>query len=392
MSTDKPRSTVATRMSGIREDWLAKAREEILEPDLPIVDPHHHLWDFPAHRYLLPDLLADTGSGHKIESTVFIECTACYRADGPPELRTLGETEFVNGIAAMSASGGYGPTRAAAGIVGLVDLTWARAPRRCCAPTWRRRGRASKASVTRPPGRTRRPRSTTATPTLPRISIATTQSSAKGSRRSGGSASVSTPGSITPRSRISPRSHALSRTADRARSCRRSAGARLVCGQARRDLRRLEGGYPELASCPNVYMKLGGLGMRINGFQFHHRDRPPSSEELAAPGGPTSRPASRPTARPAACSRATSPSTRSPAPTPSTGTPSSAWRQVPRHGTRPCCSATPRGASTGSTEFDSAGAHGTGPDHVFPFAARGSKKSCEGTRHTQKDTQPWFNA
>ena len=123
MSTPKPHSTVATRMSGIREDWLRLTQEEVLEPDLAIVDPHHHLWDFPSHRYLLPDLLADTGSGHKIETTVFIECTACYRADGPPELRTLGETEFVNGIAAMSASGAYGPTRVAAGIVGLVDLT-----------------------------------------------------------------------------------------------------------------------------------------------------------------------------------------------------------------------------------------------------------------------------
>ena len=74
--TEKPQTTVATRMSGIREDWLRLTQEEILEPDLPIVDPHHHLWDFPSHRYLLPDLLADTGSGHKIESTVFIECTA----------------------------------------------------------------------------------------------------------------------------------------------------------------------------------------------------------------------------------------------------------------------------------------------------------------------------
>ena len=123
MSTPKPHTTIATRMSGIREDWLAKTKEEILEPDLAIVDPHHHLWDFPTHRYLLPELLADTNSGHKIESTVFIECTACYRAGGPEELRSLGETEFVNGISAMSASGAYGPTRVAAGIVGLVDLT-----------------------------------------------------------------------------------------------------------------------------------------------------------------------------------------------------------------------------------------------------------------------------
>ena len=100
---EKPQTTIATRMSGIREDWLRLTQEEILEPDLPIVDPHHHLWDFPSHRYLLPELLADTGSGHRIEQTVFIECTAMFRADGPPEMRTLGETEFVNGIAAMSA-------------------------------------------------------------------------------------------------------------------------------------------------------------------------------------------------------------------------------------------------------------------------------------------------
>src|SRR5262249_159331 len=116
----KPESTVATRMSGIREDWLALNREEILDPELAIADPHHHLWDFPSHRYLLGELLADTGSGHQIDSTVFIECTACYRNDGPPALKTLGETEFVNGIAAMAASGGYGPTRVAARIVGLV--------------------------------------------------------------------------------------------------------------------------------------------------------------------------------------------------------------------------------------------------------------------------------
>jgi predicted TIM-barrel fold metal-dependent hydrolase len=118
----KPHSTVGSRMAGISEDWLAKTPEPVLEPDLEIIDPHHHLWDFPEHRYLLPDLLADTNSGHKIISTVFLECTACYRADGPENLRPVGEVEFVNGIAAMSASGGYGPTRVAAGIVGFAEL------------------------------------------------------------------------------------------------------------------------------------------------------------------------------------------------------------------------------------------------------------------------------
>jgi len=114
--------------------------EAILEPELPIVDPHHHLWDRrtyatptvtehpfmtaiePAKRYLLDELMADTGSGHNVVSTVFVECGAFYKADGPVEMRVVGETEFVNGVAAMSASGLYGEFRACAGIVGRADL------------------------------------------------------------------------------------------------------------------------------------------------------------------------------------------------------------------------------------------------------------------------------
>ena len=98
-------------------------KEEILEPDLPICDPHHHLWDHPNSRYLLDELLLDTGSGHNVVSTVFVECASMYRADGPEAMKPVGETEFVNGVAAMSASGRYGPIRACAGIVSLADLT-----------------------------------------------------------------------------------------------------------------------------------------------------------------------------------------------------------------------------------------------------------------------------
>jgi L-fuconolactonase len=97
--------------------------EEILDPARPICDPHHHLWDHPGRRYLLDELLADTGSGHNVVSTVFVECMSMYRAGGPAELRPVGETEFVNGVAAMSASGGFGPTRVASGIVSFADLT-----------------------------------------------------------------------------------------------------------------------------------------------------------------------------------------------------------------------------------------------------------------------------
>ena len=97
--------------------------EEILEPARPICDPHHHLWDHPGRRYLLDELLADTGSGHNVVSTVFVECMSMYRAGGAAELRPVGETEFVNGVAAMSASGGFGPSRVARGIVSFADLT-----------------------------------------------------------------------------------------------------------------------------------------------------------------------------------------------------------------------------------------------------------------------------
>ena len=108
------------------DHWLALVQEDTIEPDLPICDPHHHLWDHRYERveprYLLDELLADLNSGHNVVSTVFVQCTAMHRADGPEAMRPVGETEFVNGIAAMSASGAYGSCRVAAGIVGTVDL------------------------------------------------------------------------------------------------------------------------------------------------------------------------------------------------------------------------------------------------------------------------------
>ena len=104
------------------EAWLREVSEPIIDPDLPICDPHHHLWDRNGYRYLLHELLADIQSGHRIVSTVHIECASMYRARGPEALRPVGETEFVNGIAAMSASGDFGETEVAAGIVGFADL------------------------------------------------------------------------------------------------------------------------------------------------------------------------------------------------------------------------------------------------------------------------------
>jgi len=128
----------------VRHDWFDRRREAIIEPELPIVDPHHHLVDRPeTGRYLLPDLLADTDSsqrseaapdavsassagarsGHNITATVYLEWLSMYRAQGPAELRPVGEIEFANGVAAMAGSGTYGETRVCAGIVGYADLT-----------------------------------------------------------------------------------------------------------------------------------------------------------------------------------------------------------------------------------------------------------------------------
>jgi L-fuconolactonase len=106
----------------VRNDWLARRKEPILEPGLPIIDPHHHLWDRDRWRYLLDDLLADTNAGHNIIATVFVQARAMHRADGPEEMKPVGEVEFVNGIAAMAASGIYGKIRACAGIVGHADM------------------------------------------------------------------------------------------------------------------------------------------------------------------------------------------------------------------------------------------------------------------------------
>ncbi|MGE0761243.1 MAG: amidohydrolase, partial [Pirellulaceae bacterium] len=105
------------------QEWLSKYSEAASDPDIPIVDAHHHVWDVAGWRYMFDDLLADVRSGHRIVSSVFVQCYSMYRKEGPKELRACGETEFANGIAAMSASGMYGEARLCEGIVGTANLT-----------------------------------------------------------------------------------------------------------------------------------------------------------------------------------------------------------------------------------------------------------------------------
>ncbi|MFV0294529.1 MAG: amidohydrolase family protein, partial [Hyphomicrobiaceae bacterium] len=123
MTTDQG-ETAYGRIFPPRQDWLDKApHEEAIEPGLAIVDTHHHLWDWPERgRYMTEELLADTGDGHNVEATVFIECRFAYREDGPPEMRSVGEVAEVARIAA-DADRRFGTgTSVAAGIVGYADL------------------------------------------------------------------------------------------------------------------------------------------------------------------------------------------------------------------------------------------------------------------------------
>ncbi len=129
------RKTKFGRIFPPREEWLAKAPPEpIIDPDLPIIDTHHHLWhrtgggagdswEVPSFRYLLHEFLADCATGHNVVGSVFLQCHSMYRKDGPPQMRPVGETEFVAGIAAMSESGTFGPARVCNAIVGGLDMT-----------------------------------------------------------------------------------------------------------------------------------------------------------------------------------------------------------------------------------------------------------------------------
>ena len=118
------RSTSFGRIDKPHQPWLdLQPYEEALRPDLPIIDPHHHLWDYPNYRYLLPEFVSDLSGGHKILATIYAECVSMYRDRGPERMKPLGEIEFAVGEAAQSASGLHGGTQVAHAIIGFADLT-----------------------------------------------------------------------------------------------------------------------------------------------------------------------------------------------------------------------------------------------------------------------------
>ncbi|HEX5325217.1 MAG TPA: amidohydrolase family protein [Acetobacteraceae bacterium] len=270
----------------VREDWLACRDEAILEPELPIVDPHHHLWDRPGWRYLLPELLADLDSGHKITATVFVQCRAFHRAAGPDGLKPVGETEFVNGVAAMSASGGYGPTRICAGIVGHANLALGAHVEAVLEAHVRAGGNRFRGirhitawdadPVTLNPGNPAPP------------GLMADARFREGFARLAAMDLTFDAWLYHPQI---PELTALARAVPNARIVLDHVGGPLGigshAGQLEEVFRHWRTSIGELARCPNVHVKLGGLGMRINGFDFEANPEPPSSEQLVAAWKPS---------------------------------------------------------------------------------------------------------
>jgi L-fuconolactonase len=269
------------RIVAPREAWLAKQPvESILEPELPIIDTHHHLWDRPDHRYLLHELLADLRTGHNVVATVFVECHAMYRAHGPAEMRPVGEVEFVAGIAAMSDSGQYGPTRIAAGIVGFADLTLGD-----------RVEPVLEAQVRAGGGRFRGVRHSAAWDASEIIGNSRT---AKGPRLfaqpdfRAGLARLTALGLSLDAWQFHPQ---LPDTIDLARAfpaatiivghCGGPLGYGPYAGKKDEVFASWKANIAELARCENVSMKLGGMMMRLAAYDYGAFPAPPSSTELA---------------------------------------------------------------------------------------------------------------
>ena len=263
-----------------RQEWLDLHREEAIEPALPIVDAHHHLYEKPRPRYLFADLLADAACGHNIVATVYMQSLSMYRQDGPEHLRSVGETEFANGYAAMAASGVYGPVRACAGIVGLgqLDIEPAKV------------GEALDAHIRAGNGRFRGVRHITFWDADPRVqppSPDRTPGMLGDARFRAGFAL------LAPRRLSFDAYVCFPQLPELADLARRFPGTAIVLNHlggpvgagpyAARDavFEQWSASLRDLARLPNVAVKIGGLGMRVMGFAFHDRDVPPTSMELA---------------------------------------------------------------------------------------------------------------
>ena len=268
-------------------DWLALTEESTLEPEIPICDPHHHFWDFrtariPYQRYLLHELIADVDCGHNVRSTVFIEARSMYRPTGPVELRPVGEVEFVQGLAAASASGLYGRCRAAAAIVGHADLKLAD-----------RVEPILKALQAAAPDRFRGIRHTVTWDPHPEVENREKEGVLASDEYRAGARVLARMGLSLDTGVCFPQLPELAEFAravpDLTIILNHLGGLQRVGPFGQRDnevLPAWRSGIAAVAKCSNVHLKLGGIGMPRLGFDWHTRDTPIGSEELAGSMAP----------------------------------------------------------------------------------------------------------
>jgi len=263
-------------------DWLSLTQEPTQEPEFPICDPHHHFWDvrpgsIPYQRYLLHELNADIYSGHNVRSTVFVEARSMYNAEASEELQPVGEVEFVQGLAAASASGVYGPTRAAAGIMGHADLKLGAD----VAPVLDALQAAS-------PNRFRGIRHNVTWNNDPTWVNRETEGILANAKFREGAKVLSQKGLRLDIMQSFPQ---LPEIADFARAfpdlpiiVNHIGGVSRVGIYANKNDEIIpvwKEGIAAVAACPNITMKLGGLGMPRFGFGWHAREKPIGSAEAA---------------------------------------------------------------------------------------------------------------
>jgi len=277
-------SQTASRFAGpVDPSWLDRVVEPVIEPELPIIDPHHHLWVRDGNVYLLPELLADVGSGHNIIATVFEECHAMYRATGPDDEKSLGETEFVTGIAAMGASGVFGPSRVCVRMVGRVDLM-----------TGDRARFLLERHLIASGGRFAGIRQSTAWDASDRIhKVVPVQGMLADSTFRAGFAGLAALGLVFDAWVYHPQ---LGEVADLADAFPRTpivlnhVGSPILGGPYAADRAQVftdwKAGMAALAKRPNVTVKLGALPIRLPGAGVASKEMPPGSEEIAAAWGP----------------------------------------------------------------------------------------------------------
>jgi predicted TIM-barrel fold metal-dependent hydrolase len=263
--------------------WLQLTPETALEPALPICDPHHHVWaqrhEPPAYqRYLLPDLAADIrGSGHDVRSTVFIEVKAFYRNDGPQEMRPVGEVEHVETLANEAAGGKHGPIKIAAAIVGHADLKLGDR----VAPVLEALQAAS-------PGRFRGIRHAAGWDASAELAQRDIQGVMSTPQYRTGARLLAKMGLTLDNSLYHPQLDelaALARAVPELTIVLNHIGGLVRVGPyANRDdavYAEWRRGMASVAACPNVVLKLGGVGQRRFGYDWHTSTKPIGSVELA---------------------------------------------------------------------------------------------------------------